>query len=213
MSTDNPSPGVRILCVVLLLSLGSVCASAQIVRSRAGRAVKIDNFAYNGQSYQIVVLNGQPVQVKLNDQILLMINNGVVIGYPGLDANLIEGAKGALKAYEAEKGIVPPGTPPGTPSSAPTPTASQPAAPNAATSLTVDGVVSLLDAGISADLIIAKIQKSGQTFDLSAEDMVRLKKAGASDAVMKAMMSATPAPVAVSVSPAVGPNPAVAPHG
>jgi len=80
--------------------------------------------------------------------------------------------------------------------------------------LTVDGVISLIDAGISADLIIAKIQKSGQTFDLSTEDMVRLKKAGASDAVMKAMMSATPAPptpVAVSVAPIAGPNAVVAP--
>jgi hypothetical protein len=77
--------------------------------------------------------------------------------------------------------------------------------------LTVDGVISLIDAGISADLIIAKIQKSGQTFDLSTEDMVRLKKAGATDAVMKAMMSATPAPVTASVAPIAGPNAAVAP--
>lgn len=80
--------------------------------------------------------------------------------------------------------------------------------------LTVDGVISLIDAKISDDLIIAKIQKSGQTFDLSTDDMVRLKKAGASEAVMKAMMSATPAPpapVAVSVAPIAGPNAAVAP--
>lgn len=174
--------------------------------------MKIDNFTYNGQSYQIVVLNGQPLQVKLNNQILLMIINGVVMGYPGLDANLIEGAKAALKAYEAANGITPPGTPPpGNAPAAPTSTASQPATPNAAGSLTVDGVISLIEAGISADLIIAKIQKSGQTFDLSTEDLVRLKKAGASDEVMKAMMSATPAPVAVSVAPVAGPNAAVAP--
>ena len=205
MSTDYPL-GKRILCVVLALFLCAVCASAQFGRSRAGSPIKTDNFTYNGQSYQIVVLNGQPLQVKLNNQILLMINNGVVTGYPGLDANLIEGAKGALKAYEAANGIVPPGTPPGAPA-----TASQSAAPNAASSLTVDGVISLIDAGISADLIVAKIQKSGQAFDLSTEDMVRLKKAGASDAVMKAMMSATPAPAAVTVAPIAGPNAAAAP--
>jgi hypothetical protein len=204
MSTDYPSLGKRILCGVFALFLCTVCASAQFGRSRAASPIKTDNFTYNGQSYQVVVLNGQPMQVKLNNQILLMVNNGVVMGYPGLDANLIEGAKSALKAYEAANGIVPPGTPPATASAAPTPTASQSAAPNAASSLTVDGVISLIDAGISADLIIAKIQKSGQTFDLSTEDMVRLKKAGASEAVMKAMMSTTPAPVAVSGTPTAG---------
>jgi hypothetical protein len=173
--------------------------------------MKIDNFTYNGQSYQIVLLNGQPMQVKLNDQILLMIMNGVVRGYPGLDANLIEGAKGALKAYDTANGITLPGTPPGTTPAAPTSTASQSAAPNSSSSLTVDGVISLIEAGISADLIIAKIQKSGQTFDLSTEDMVRLKKAGAGDPVMKAMMSATPAPVAVSFARIADPNAAAAP--
>ncbi len=211
MSTDDPSAGKRILCLVLALLLCSVCASAQFGRPRGASPIKTDNFTYNGQSYQIVVFKGQPMQVKLNNQILLMVNNGVVMGYPGLDANLIEGAKGALKAYEAANGIVPPGTPPATTSAVPTPPASQSAAPNAAGSLTVDGVISLIDAGISADLIIAKIQKSGQTFDLSTEEMVRLKKAGASDAVMKAMMSATPAPAAVSAAPIAGPNAAVAP--
>ena len=70
----------------------------------------------------------------------------------------------------------------------------------------MDGVISLVGAGISDDLIIAKIQKSGQTFDLSTDDMVRLKKAGASDAVMKAMMSAAPAPAAVSAAPVAAPE-------
>lgn len=83
-------------------------------------------------------------------------------------------------------------------------------APSSA-ALTVDGVISLIDAKISDDLIIAKIQKSGQSFDLSTDDMVRLKKAGASEAVMKAMMSGTPPPAAVSVAPIAGPNAAVAP--
>jgi hypothetical protein len=75
--------------------------------------------------------------------------------------------------------------------------------------LTVDGVISLVDAKISDDLIIAKIQKSGQTFDLSTDDMVRLKKAGTSEAVMKAMMSATPPPAAVSAAPVMPPPAAV----
>ena len=58
--------------------------------------------------------------------------------------------------------------------------------------LTVDGVVSMLQAGISDDVIIDKIHKSGQTFDLSADDMVRLKNAKASDALMKAMIESGP---------------------
>jgi hypothetical protein len=66
--------------------------------------------------------------------------------------------------------------------------------------LTVDGVVAMLQAGISSDLVITKIQQSGQTFNLSTDDMIRLKKAGASDAVMKTMMTSTP-------SPSVGPSP------
>src|SRR5271165_1720019 len=61
------------------------------------------------------------------------------------------------------------------------PSGSGPAAvSNAKPGLTVDGVISMLEAG--------------QSFDLSADDMVRLKKAKASDALMKAMMEATPAP-------------------
>jgi hypothetical protein len=211
MSTDRTARGKRILYLVSALFLCTVCASAQFGRPRPASPVKIDNFSYNGQSYQLVVLNGQPVQVKLNNQILLMVNNGLVTGYPGLDANLIESAKGALKAYEAANGIVPPGTPPATASAGPTPAASGSTAPNAASRLTVDGVISLIDAGITADLIIAKIQKSGQTFDLSTDDMVRLKKAGASEAVMKAMMNATPAPLAVSVVSTAGPNATAAP--
>lgn len=102
----------------------------------------------------------------------------------------------ALTAYQAQRN--------GNATSAP---ASQP--PSSA-ALTVDGVISLIDTKISDDLIIAKIRKSGPTFDLSTDDMVRLKKAGASEAVMKAMMSATP-PAAVSVTPIAGPNAAVAP--
>lgn len=93
-------------------------------------------------------------------------------------------------AYQAQKN----GTVPANSNAAAPPSAAAPAAgtqPSAG--LTVDGVISLIDAKISDDLIIAKIQKSGQSFDLSTEDMVRLKKAGASDAVMNAMMSAAPA--------------------
>jgi hypothetical protein len=77
--------------------------------------------------------------------------------------------------------------------------------------LTVDGVISLVKAGLSDELIIAKIQKSGQAFDLSTDDMVRLKQAKASDAVIKAMMTAVAAPVASRVASVATPGPANAP--
>jgi len=169
--------------------------------------MKTDNFTYNGQTYQIIVMNGQPLQVKLNNQIVLMISNGMVVGYPGLDASLIEGAKGALKAYETANGITPPGTTPGAPVS----TAGQSAAPHAAGSLTVDDVVSMLDAGLSDDIILMKIRSSGATFDLSTPDLIRLKKAKASDAVMKTMMEAKPsAPPSAAGAPAQPAQPAAA---
>ncbi len=80
-------------------------------------------------------------------------------------------------------------TPPTSTAAAATPsTASAP--PKSA--LTVDGVIAMLQAGISNDIIIEKVHKSGQTFDLSSDDMVRLKNAKASDALMKAMIESGP---------------------
>ena len=212
MTTHDSSFGRQLLCFILALFLCTVCASAQFGRPRPAKSpMKTDNFTYNGQTYQIVVLNGQPIQVKLNNQIVLMISNGVVMGYPGLDAGLIDGAKAALKAYETANGITPPGTPPGTAPAAPTSTASQPPAPTPASSLTVDGVVSMLDAGLSDNVILMKIRSSGATFDLSTDDLIRLKKAKASDTVMKAMMEAKPtAPPSGAVAPPQLPPPATA---
>jgi hypothetical protein len=62
----------------------------------------------------------------------------------------------------------------------------------AKSALTVDRVISMLQAGISEDVIVEKIRKSGQTLDLSSDDMVRLKNAKASDTLMKAMLDSDP---------------------
>lgn len=194
MRTDNPSTAKQFLCAASIFLLCALCAFAQFGRPRAKSPVKTDNYTYNGQTYQIIVLNGQPIQVKLNNQIVVMISNGVVMGYPGLDPHLVATAEDALKAYEAANGIVPPGTSPGR--------VVAPVAPNPASSLTVDGVISMLDAGLSDDIILAKIRSSGATFDLSTDDLIRLKKAKASDTVMKAMMEAKPAATSVSAQPA-----------
>jgi hypothetical protein len=113
------------------------------------------------------------------------------------DANTVAAAEEAAKAYKA-----------GTPSDGGGSPASGTAGAAPGSGLTVDGVISLLNAGLSDDIIITKIQKSGQAFDLSTDDMVRLKKAKASDAVMKAMMNAAPAPAAAPAAPMSAPAPA-----
>jgi hypothetical protein len=46
----------------------------------------------------------------------------------------------------------------------------------------------MVEAGLSDDLIIARIRKEYKPFDLSTDDMIRLKKAKVSDAVMKVML-------------------------
>jgi len=54
--------------------------------------------------------------------------------------------------------------------------------------LTVEGVASMVEAGLSEDVIITRLRKEGKSFDLSADDLIRLKKANVSDAILKVMM-------------------------
>lgn len=54
--------------------------------------------------------------------------------------------------------------------------------------LSVDGIVELVQAGLSEDLIIAKIRQNGKAFDLGVDELLRLKKASVSDSIIKAMM-------------------------
>jgi len=75
--------------------------------------------------------------------------------------------------------------------------------------LTVDSVVSMVQAGLSEDLIVARIRKEDKAFDLSPEEMVELKKVGVSDAIMQVMLdpkaeikrAAGPPPAAEAPSP------------
>lgn len=57
--------------------------------------------------------------------------------------------------------------------------------------LTPDSIVSLVHAGLSEDLIVARIRKEHRAFDLSPQDMIKLKNAGLSDAVLKVMLDPT----------------------
>lgn len=54
--------------------------------------------------------------------------------------------------------------------------------------LTIDQVVQMVGAKLSDEIIIAAIEKSGSKFDMSADNLIRLKTAGVSDAVLRAMM-------------------------
>jgi hypothetical protein len=64
------------------------------------------------------------------------------------------------------------------------------------TGLSIADVSKMLTAGIGEDLVIAKIVKNGRAFDLSTDDLIALKKAGASNAVLRALMNPAPAPAA-----------------
>jgi hypothetical protein len=94
-------------------------------------------------------------------------------------------------------------TKPGPATAAPAPTPS----PAKAEGLTVDGVVAMAEAGLSDDVIIARLRKQDKGFDLSPEEMIRLKKAKVSDAVIQAMLD----PKAAVNAPAPQATPAAAP--
>src|SRR5579863_9707840 len=54
--------------------------------------------------------------------------------------------------------------------------------------ITVGDVLSMVQAGLSDDLIIAKLRKVNRPTDLSAADLITLKKANVSEPVIRVMM-------------------------
>jgi hypothetical protein len=195
------------LGLAVCLVLGNVCVSdvsGQIGQSRQS-SVKTVSYVYNGTQYTIITIAGQPAQVRVGTQVVLMFSGGNVIPFPGVDAHLVANVQDAVKAFQA-------GTPSGS-------AAAAPPAGGQKSGLTVDGVVTMLNAGISEDVIIERIHKSGQSFDLTPDEMVALKKAKASDNLMKAMMesgggtsgAAAAAPVAASSAPSSSTQPVPAP--
>ncbi len=197
-------------CAALCALAGGLCipplsllaAQTQAAQRGLPAGLTVVPYVYQGQSFEIRLLRGQLFMVAQNGLPVVMYVRGTVRPI-STDPAVVSLAEEAVKAYQA-------GAPSGVAGAAGT-SAPPSAGTASSTGLTVDGVISLVGAGISDDLIIAKIQKSGQTFDLSTDDMVRLKKAGASDTVMKAMMIGTPAPATASVVPAAGPNATGAP--
>jgi hypothetical protein len=57
-----------------------------------------------------------------------------------------------------------------------------------AVALTIDQIVQMIGAKIPDDIVIMSIEKSGAKFDLTPEDLIKLKAAGANEAVLRAMM-------------------------
>ena len=77
--------------------------------------------------------------------------------------------------------------------------------------LTIDGIVSMVEAGISEDVIIARLRKDDKAFDLGSDDLIRLKKAKVSDSVLKVMMDPKAELKVAAPVPAPAPPPQPAP--
>ena len=77
----------------------------------------------------------------------------------------------------------------------------------ASQALNNDGVVKLVKAGLSDDLIVSTISNSPGSYDISADGMIALKTAGVSDRVVSAIVLKTNA----AAQPAPPPVPALAP--
>src|SRR3954447_25858065 len=78
--------------------------------------------------------------------------------------------------------------------------------------LTVQEVVKLTRAGLAEDIIITKIKKNGKAFDLSADELLDLKRDGVSDNVIKYLLDPSQpySPPAAAPPPATPSSPAKA---
>jgi hypothetical protein len=74
--------------------------------------------------------------------------------------------------------------------------------------LTNDGVVKLVKAGLSDDLIVNTINAQPSSFDASPEGIIALKTAGASDKVVNAVVAKAAASLAAPAAPAAPSSPA-----
>ena len=76
--------------------------------------------------------------------------------------------------------------------------------------LTNDSVVQMVKAGLPEAIVIAKIKGTATKFDLKTDSLVSLKKAGVSDKVLEAMVSAGSVTAAPTTAMPAPPAPAVA---
>jgi hypothetical protein len=85
-----------------------------------------------------------------------------------------------------------------------TPTAAQ-------ETLTNESIVAMLKGGLSEAVVLARIRSGPANFDTSTNSLLALKKAGVSDKVIEAMVSAPKSAPAAAAAPAPAPAPAAAP--
>ncbi|MGH8220276.1 MAG: hypothetical protein ACREUT_17185 [Steroidobacteraceae bacterium] len=79
---------------------------------------------------------------------------------------------------------------------------SQTAVPKAGASANdLDAVIQLVKSGMPDSLVVKTIQKDGKSYTLAPADVLRLRNAGVSNAVIEAMVDASPAPAAAPVAP------------
>jgi hypothetical protein len=77
------------------------------------------------------------------------------------------------------------------PKTAPQPSQAKPVASSPTNDL--DAVIELVKSGMPENLVVKTIQKSGKSYTLAPADVLRLRRAGVSNAVIEAMMDAFPA--------------------
>ena len=101
-----------------------------------------------------------------------------------------------------------------TPKKGPAAAAPKKPAPATPAKLTVEDIIKLADAKLSDSIIVMKIKSNGRPFDLSPDQLVSLKKASVSDAVIEIMMDpsrAYPPPAPAKSEPLPTPVDAPAP--
>jgi hypothetical protein len=116
-------------------------------------------------------------------------------------------ANGAIAQQPPPASAVKKTTPTAVPKKSPTPQSASAPKPQG---LTVDGIIAMAQAGLSDDVIVARLRKEDKAFDLSPEEMIKLKKAGVGDDTLVVMMDPK-AELKPPPSPTIDPPTAVAP--
>ena len=75
-------------------------------------------------------------------------------------------------------------------------------------SLSVEDVVKMTKAGLSDDVVVSEIRKSGHSFDLTPDQLISLKTAKVSDRVIQAMLEPAKSGLPASAGPGSGTTPA-----
>jgi len=72
--------------------------------------------------------------------------------------------------------------------------------------LTNEGIIKMDKSGMGEDIIVTVIERQPGTFSITADDLIRLTQAGATDKVLAAMLRKAGAPAAAPVPSLIGPK-------